>query len=198
MYKIYQAIEIKQSFDTVRIREKTKKERVERDLHVSQGAVLWECCLWQHEHQSISKWISSDKAEKRREEERQAGREEAERGKHGDAQVLRIKKENGLRSAAQLWSKGSGLQRPDCGLLQHSLILLRNAAAHIRHVTNTKASGVLNGKKNNLKGANLLVQKLCSFRLLKNCFKFYLSRLYLAHNCWKEYYFFQHFVKHSP
>lgn len=33
--------------------EKTKVKRKE-DLHVSQEAVLWECCLRQREHQSVS------------------------------------------------------------------------------------------------------------------------------------------------
>lgn len=113
-----------------------KRGLVERqtDLHACQGAVPWECCLWQHEHQNISTQMSSDEAEKRREEGKEAGREDLGWG-HTEAEALRIKRENRLRSAIQLWSKGSGLQRLYCVRLQRSLVWLINAAACSHYCT---------------------------------------------------------------
>lgn len=58
------------------------------------------------------------KQKKRREEGREAGREDWGWG-HTEAEAQRIKRENRLRSAIQLWSKGSGLQRLFCVRLQH-------------------------------------------------------------------------------
>lgn len=71
-----------------------------------------------------------------REERRVAGREGEREGEdkwrergHAEAEAVRIKRESSLRSAIRLWSEGSELQRLCCGELQHSLILLINAAA---------------------------------------------------------------------
>ena len=58
-----------------------------------------------------------------RQGERKRRREDKGRRRRGgecvEAEALRIKRENRLRSAVQLWSGGSGLRRLCCDVLQH-------------------------------------------------------------------------------
>lgn len=85
----------------INMKGRKRKRRVEReaDLHVSQGATPWECCLWQQQQQNM---MSSDKAERteRKEGEKRGGQTGRKSERKGEE---RIKKKIKTCSQALTW-----------------------------------------------------------------------------------------------